>query len=59
MEKYRKRDSSGQSFVLHKGTRDEKNEQLLLIHIKIRDGTLEQNTVSQVGNQEHLYEHYQ
>ena len=36
-----------------------KNGQVLIIHIKIRDGTLEQNTVSQVGNQEHLYEHYQ
>lgn len=59
MVKYRRRNSSGQSFVLHKGTRDEKNGQVLIIHIKIRDGTLEQNTVSQVGNQEHLYEHYQ
>lgn len=39
--------------------RDEENEQVLITHIKVRDGTLEQNTVSQVGNQEHLYEHYQ
>ena len=37
----------------------EENEQVLITHIKVRGGTLEQNTGCQVGKQEHLYEHYQ